>query len=75
MTVPGHDLRPDRLHRCAPSPRGSTQHHAKVEGVVAPAGIYEVELADLPLSVSKKEVDAGLQIISEAIAIADEYCD
>jgi taurine--2-oxoglutarate transaminase len=27
-----------------------------------------------PLNVSKEEVDEGLKIISEAIAIADEYC-
>ncbi|MCF6342837.1 MAG: aminotransferase class III-fold pyridoxal phosphate-dependent enzyme [Bacteroidales bacterium] len=27
-----------------------------------------------PLNVSKKEVDEGLKIISQAIAIADEYC-
>jgi len=28
-----------------------------------------------PLNVSKEEVDEGLQIISQAIAIADEYCN
>ena len=28
-----------------------------------------------PLNVSKEEVDEGLKIISEAIAIADEYCN
>jgi taurine--2-oxoglutarate transaminase len=28
-----------------------------------------------PLNVSKEEVDEGLQIISEAIAIADQYCN
>lgn len=28
-----------------------------------------------PLNVSKEEVDEGLAIISQAIAIADEYCD
>ena len=28
-----------------------------------------------PLNVSKEEVDEGLQIISEAVAIADQYCN
>jgi taurine--2-oxoglutarate transaminase len=28
-----------------------------------------------PLNITKEEVDEGLQIISQAIAIADEYCD
>jgi taurine--2-oxoglutarate transaminase len=27
-----------------------------------------------PLNVSKEEVDEGLKIISQAIAIADDYC-
>jgi taurine--2-oxoglutarate transaminase len=27
-----------------------------------------------PLNVSKEEVDEGLKIISQVIAIADEYC-
>ena len=28
-----------------------------------------------PLNVSKEEVDEGLKIISQAIEIADEYCN
>ena len=28
-----------------------------------------------PLNITKVEVDEGLKIISEAIAIADEYCN
>ena len=28
-----------------------------------------------PLNITKKEVDEGLKIISQAIAIADQYCN
>jgi len=28
-----------------------------------------------PLTITKAQVDKGMDIISEAIAIADEYCD
>ena len=28
-----------------------------------------------PLNVTKEEVDEGLKIVSQAIAIADEYCN
>jgi taurine--2-oxoglutarate transaminase len=51
----------------------------KVMGKIAEQGMYTMGRWNLvfvapPLCINKAEVDEGMEIISKALSIADEYC-
>ena len=51
----------------------------KVMGKIAEQGMYTMGRWNLvfiapPLCITKDEVDEGMEIISKALSVADEYC-